>query len=193
MKTKTSDHRIPDAKPYGPAAKRTAKKAITALVPGSYDPVTEGHMALIRHASEKYRKVYAVIFVNKDKTYRFSLEKRLEMLRAACARYENVTVDADGGMLWEYAKRKRIRVTVRGWRDEKDLAYEEEMARFNQSALPTLRTELIRSEGAYEHLSSSYVRALLDKGETPEGLVPEEAMPVLTEEETKRKNRKKKE
>jgi len=151
----------------------------TALVPGCFDPVTKGHMFLVDHAAKKYGKVYVTVFINKDKNCFFDLDERLTLLRAACAGYDNVEVDADGGMLWQYAQRKEISVSVRGWRDERDLAYEKEMAAYNSSALSSLRTELIRCPKALRQISSTCVRRALQSGEDVFDAVPGETVSLL--------------
>ena len=125
------------------AAGRNNKLKTAAIVPGSYDPVTRGHLYLIRYAAAKYEKVYAAIFVNKDKTCFFSPGERLALLRAACARFRNVEVVYDEGMLWKFAQTHGVTVSVRGWRDDRDRAYEERMAAANKTFLNSLDTELI--------------------------------------------------
>lgn len=190
MKSKKESPRILDGKPNGPAAKKVRRIAATVLVAGSFDPVTNGHMTLVDRAAARYKKVYAVIFINDKKEYRYPLETRFEMLKAACAKYPNVTVDANDGMLWAYARDKGITLTIRGYRNESDLAYEKQMALFNERALPTLKTRLIRSEAPYEHVSSTYVKSVLDSGGDPRDLVPEEAIPILLNAEKARKSEK---
>ena len=157
----------------------TGKSKRRALVAGTFDPVTLGHMMPVEYAVRRYRKVYVTIFINKDKTCLFPVEKRFEMLKAACAKYKNVTVERCDGMLWEYAKEKGVTVTVRGYRNESDLAYENEMAQFNANAFPRLKTELVRCPEQLSQISSTRVRSLLARGEDPSALMPEEAAQLL--------------
>ena len=157
--------------------KRSARKVIVA---GSYDPVTVGHLYLIDYAARHYESVRAVIFVNENKNYLFPLEKRLELLRAACAKYDNVTVDSDGGMQYLYAKKHGITRAIRGYRNGKDLAYEWESAEFNRTHLPGYETVLLRTPKRLAHVSSTLVRAKLAAGEELEGLVPDECLELLS-------------
>lgn len=157
------------------------KRTGIALVPGSYDPVTKGHEYLIAKASEKYEKVYAVIFVNPEKQYRFSLEKRLKMLQAVCEKYPNVTVDADTGMQYIYAQKIGATVAVRGWRSQEDLKYEQKMAKFNAESLPGYRMELWHCPAELKEISSTVVRRKLEENGDVSALIPEEILPYLTE------------
>ena len=157
----------------------TPKSAEKAIVAGSFDPVTNGHIYLVKRAAAKYAEVRVVIFVNAEKTYNFSLEERLEMLRAACARFENVTVDADGGMQYLYAQKHGITVALRGYRNKEDLAYEKTIADFNAAALPGYRTELLRCPRALRGVSSTEVRRILREGGDVSALVPKEILPLI--------------
>lgn len=151
------------------------KQKISAIVPGSFDPVTVGHMFLIDYAAKKYRKVYVVIFVNPEKQCRFSVEERLEMLRAATAKYKNVVVDYDAGMQYLYAQRMGITVSVRGYRNEKDLEYEQSMSEFNSEALPGYTTELLRCPENLTGISSTFARELIAEGGDFSAVIPVEA------------------
>ena len=153
----------------------------TAIVAGSYDPVTAGHLYLIDYAARHYQNVRAVIFVNESTNYLFPLEKRLELLRAACAKYDNVTVDCDGGMQYLYAKKHGATRAVRGWRNDKDLAYEKESADFNRTHLPGYETVLLRTPKKLAHISSTLVREKLAAGEDLAGLVPDECLKLLSD------------
>ena len=159
--------------------KAKVKSPEKAIVAGSFDPVTNGHLYLVKRAAAKYEEVRVVIFVNGEKTYTFSEEERLEMLKAACARFENVTVDSDGGMQYLYAKKHGITVSVRGYRNAADLAYEKKWAVFNAEALPGYRTELLRCPRTLRGVSSTEVRRLLAEGGDVSPLVPPEILPLL--------------
>ena len=159
--------------------KEKVKSAEKAIVAGSFDPVTNGHLYLIKRAAAKYAEVRVMIFVNGEKTYTFSEEQRLDMLRAACSRFENVTVDSDGGMQYLYAKKHGITVSVRGYRNAADLAYEKKWAVFNAEMLPGYRTELLRCPRTLKGVSSTEVRRILAEGGDISHLVPQEILPLL--------------
>lgn len=141
------------------------------IVPGSYDPVTLGHLDIIKRAAERYEEVYAVIFINPDKKYRFSLEDRLNMLKLATADIPNVTADASDGFVVEYMKNNGIEKIVKGYRNSLDLEYEKLQADYNFKA-GGYETELLQSDMKHEKISSSEVRRLLSEKEDFSKLVP---------------------
>ncbi|MBQ8400088.1 MAG: pantetheine-phosphate adenylyltransferase [Clostridia bacterium] len=149
------------------------------LVAGSFDPVTKGHITLIDYAAKHYEQVYAVIFINAEKTYYFSLEERLALLRAACAEYANVTVDFCNGMQYEYAQEHGITRALRGYRNEQDLRYEKIVADFNENAPWRLETQMLACEEELRQVSSTKIRELLALGGDFGGLVPENTIPLL--------------
>ena len=146
-------------------------------VPGSYDPVTLGHLSVIREASRLADVVYAAIFINPDKTYRFPLDTRLEMLRLATKDLPNVKVVSDAGTVADFAKANGVSYLLKGVRNEADFLYEREMADVNRSrgvetlllpALPTLR-----------EVSSSEVRRRIDSARPTDELLPPEVEAYL--------------
>ena len=146
-------------------------------IPGSYDPVTRGHLSLIEQASRIGDVVYAAIFINPDKTYRFSLEDRLEMLRIACRPYPNVRVVSDAGTVADFARRNGVSYLLKGVRNETDFLYEREMADVNRSR--GVETLLLPSEPALREVSSSEVRRRLDENEEKDTLLPPEVEAYL--------------
>ncbi len=155
---------------------KLAKKAIVA---GSFDPVTKGHEYLIAQASAKYEEVWAVIFNNPEKRCVFPLQLRLEMLRAVCAKYPNVTADCNGGMQYLYAAKKGITVAVRGYRNRKDLEYEQKIADFNRQALPGYETELLPCPQELSGISSTLVRERMAESADLSALISPEVLPYL--------------
>ncbi len=160
---------------------QSEKSPLKAIVAGSYDPVTRGHMYLIDYAAKNYQEVYAVIFVNCEKNYKFLLDERFRMLKAACAPYSNVRVDSDGGMQYEYAKRHGVSVAVRGYRNQSDLEYEKKIARFNNDALPGYTTQLLKCPKDLRKISSTLVREKLERGEDVSAFVPPQILKILDE------------
>ncbi len=149
-----------------------------ALIPGTFDPVTVGHMELIKTASALFDRVVVCILTNPAKTHLFSEEKRLELLRLATADYKNVTVDADHGYTADYAARIGADYIIRGIRNEVDAKYELEMAEFNR-ARTGVTTLFLPSPEALSDVSSTRVREALAKGERTESILPEEIKNAL--------------
>jgi pantetheine-phosphate adenylyltransferase len=149
------------------------KQKKTVILPGSYDPITLGHLDVIRRAAEEYERVYVVIFVNPKKTYHFSLDDRLRMLMIACEEFDNVLVSESAGLVIDYMREHDIALIIKGYRNDVDLAYEKEQAEWNyvHSGYPT---QLWLCEELYKHISSTLVRERLRAGEELCDLVPEE-------------------
>lgn len=151
---------------------RMSKKA---LVTGSFDPPTLGHLALIEQAARLFDEVVVCVFRNSEKEYWFSEAERSEMLLAMIAErgLSNVTVDVSGGYVADYAREKGIGFVFRGVRNEKDMAYEMDMARYNRNRNPGLETVLWVASAEQKEISSTEVRSLLQKGVVPADLLPE--------------------
>jgi len=142
-----------------------------ALVPGSYDPVTVGHLDIIKRAASKYDEVFAVVFINPEKKYRFSIEERVKMLSLAAEDIRNVRVDSSEGLVIDYMKEKGIDIIVKGYRNETDLEYEKRQAEWNKKN-GGFDTELLPAREELSEVSSSRVRASLDTGVIPEEILP---------------------
>ncbi len=152
-----------------------------AIVPGSFDPITKGHVSIIKKAVEAYDKVYVAVMINDQKTYMFSLDERRQIAEACLKKLPTVTVISSDGMLWELAKSLGACAIVKGYRNEYDLEYEQKMAEFNSAHYPEAETVLIRSDDGMEHISSTLARKnILEKTELFEYL-PEEAIEAVRE------------
>ena len=158
----------------------------TAICPGSFDPITLGHLNIIRRASRIFDQTVVVIMVNSSKaaTHWFSMEERADMVRRAVSRYPNVTVDASNMLLAEYAKRYPGAVLVKGLRAASDYDYEFQMDLVNKRINPELETMFLTSSMKYTFLSSSTVREMALYGADLSGLVPDE---LIAEIEAKAK------
>ena len=154
------------------------------ILPGSYDPVTSGHLEIIRRASERYDEVFAVVFINPEKTYTFSLDDRVKMLMLATEELPNVLVSYSTGLVIDYMREHHIEKIVKGIRDERDLAYERVQEEWNL-AHGGYPTEYIRAEEGYERVSSTLVREKIARGESLEGLLPEKVVQFLQSALTK--------
>ena len=143
-----------------------------ALIPGTFDPVTVGHLELVRTAAALFDEVVVCISVNPDKKHLFDEETRKEMLRKAVAEYPNVRVDAQHGMTADYAVSIGATYIVRGIRNEKDAKYELEMADFNRN-YRGVRTIFVPAPADIADVSSTLVREKLANGEAVDALIPE--------------------
>ena len=128
-----------------------------AILPGSYDPITKGHVEIIKKACARYDKVYVVAFVNPKKEYFFSAEDRLEMLALATKDFKNVYTDFNGGRVIDYMDEKGIDVIVKGYRNDEDLEYEREMADWNLEN-GGYETVFIKSDDEFSTISSTEAR-----------------------------------
>ena len=146
-------------------------KKRAALICGSFDPITLGHLDIIRRASSLFDTVYVTAFVNPEKSYCFSEEQRLSFMKTACADIQNVICDSNSGMVCDYVKSKGIDCIVKGIRNEKDLAYEAEMADFNRRCSGR-ETLFFVSSKELENCSSTLVRSSLENGDDLTPLLP---------------------
>ena len=144
-----------------------------ALIPGTFDPVTVGHLDLVQFSSLIFDEVVVCICVNPDKKNLFDENERKNMLEQAVASYPNVRVDIHHGWTADYALSIGAQCIVRGIRNETDAKYELEMADFNFD-YKGVRTLLIPARSEIAKISSTAVREKLSKGENVEGLVPDE-------------------
>ena len=150
-----------------------------AVVPGSFDPITNGHIDVIRRATELYDKVFVAVMINDQKKYRFTLEEREAIARAALEGLERVEVISSCGWLWELAKNLGACAIVKGYRNETDLEYEQKMAEFNKEHNPDAETVLLKASDGLETLSSTVVRERMLNDEQIDGLLPEKAIDLI--------------
>ncbi len=150
-----------------------------ALVPGSFDPITTGHMNIIKRATQMFDLVYVTVFINANKTARFSIDDRLEMIKAACAGYENIICDKNSGMLADYCKEKNICTVVKGVRNSIDFEYEKDMAEFNRGRNPRLDTVLLPAYSEFKDISSTKLCELLKEGSDCKKYIPSETIDII--------------
>ena len=147
------------------------KQAKSVILPGSYDPVTVGHLDVIRRAAEEFDEVYVVAFVNPKKNYRFSVDERVKMLLLATDDLENVIVSYSDGLVVDYMRDHGIEMIVKGYRTEADLPWEREQAEWNLKH-GGYETLLWKCREGFEEISSTAVRCALDGDESIAELVP---------------------
>jgi pantetheine-phosphate adenylyltransferase len=131
-----------------------------AIYPGSFDPITSGHLNIIRRAANIFDKLIVCVMVNSGKNPMFTLEERVELIRRVTQDLPNVEVDHSAELLAEYAKRKGSCVIVKGLRAGSDFENEFQMALINHKLNPNLDTMFLTAESQYMYLSSSTVKEL---------------------------------
>jgi pantetheine-phosphate adenylyltransferase len=146
--------------------------SVIAVYPGSFDPVTNGHLDLIERGSKIFSRLYVAVLRNQDKEPMFEIEERLEMLRQTTSAWPNVEVDSFHGLLADYARRKEARVILRGIRAVSDYEYELQMALMNRKLAPQVETVFMLPAESYSFLSSRLVREVARLGGSLRGLVP---------------------
>lgn len=134
-----------------------------AVCPGSFDPVTNGHLDIIDRVSAIYDEVVVAVLVNRGKTGLFSVEERMELLREVTSGYRNVEVDSFAGLLVDYCRARDIPVIVKGLRAVGDFDYELQMAQMNQG-LAGVETLFLPTNPLYSFLSSSLVKEVAAHG-----------------------------
>lgn len=160
----------------------------TAICPGSFDPITLGHLNIIRRASNIFDKVVVCVMFNSTKTApMFTVEEKVEMARKAVAKYPNVIVDTNEGLLAEYAKQFEGAVIIKGLRAASDFDYEFQMDLINKKINPNVETMFLTADQKYTFLSSTIVRELALYGADLKGLVPDELIDFIEEKAKQRR------
>jgi pantetheine-phosphate adenylyltransferase len=148
------------------------------VCPGSFDPVTNGHLDVVERASRLYDQVTVAVLVNETKTGLFSVEERMDLLREVTADLGNVTVDSFQGLLVDYCRDKSIPVVVKGLRAVSDFDYELQMSQMN-NRLSGIETLFVATNPDYSFLSSSLVKEVARWGGDVGGLVPDAVLARL--------------
>ncbi|HWM00317.1 MAG TPA: pantetheine-phosphate adenylyltransferase [Nocardioidaceae bacterium] len=151
-----------------------------AVCPGSFDPVTNGHLDIVSRASKLFDEVVVAVLINKSKQGLFTVDERMDMLREVCAEFPNVKIDAFHGLLVNFCRERDIVAIVKGLRAVSDFDYELQMAQMNSSLAP-VETVFVPTSPTYSFLASSLVKEVAAYGGDVSGLVPEQVLPLLTE------------
>jgi pantetheine-phosphate adenylyltransferase len=147
---------------------------VLAVYPGSFDPVTNGHLDIIRRGSRLFDRIVVAILRNPEKEALFGLQERRRILQRATSGIPNVSVDSFDGLLVDYARRRGARVIVRGLRALSDFEYEFQMALMNRRLDSSIETVFMMPSEAYSYLSSRLVKEVVRLGGSVTGLVPPE-------------------
>jgi pantetheine-phosphate adenylyltransferase len=144
-----------------------------AVCPGSFDPVTNGHLDIITRATKNFDKIIVVVSKNSNKNSMFTLEERVEMLKASCAGLENIEIDSFSGLLIDYMRIKKAQIIIKGLRAVSDFEYEMQMALMNRKLNQDIETVFMMTNSKYSYLSSSIIKEVARNGGCIKGLVPD--------------------
>ena len=153
----------------------------TAIYPGSFDPITSGHLNIIRRAANIFDKLIVCVMVNASKNPMFTQDERVELIRRVTADLSNVEVECSDELLADYAKRRNSQVIVKGLRAGSDFENEFQMALINHKINPDLDTMFLTSEHQYMYLSSSTVKELGQYIVDLSDFLPEQIIPDFKE------------
>jgi len=150
-----------------------------AACPGSFDPVTHGHLDIIERASHLFDEVVVAVGVNASKSRLFSPHERIAMLERACAGFDNVRVDSFAGLLTTFCVQHHVRAIVKGLRAAGDFDYELQMAQMNAGLAPQVETVFLPTSPEHSFLASSLVKEVAGLGGDVSALVPDFVLEAL--------------
>ncbi|HZM61577.1 MAG TPA: pantetheine-phosphate adenylyltransferase [Vicinamibacterales bacterium] len=143
-----------------------------AVFPGSFDPLTNGHVDIILRSARLFERIVVAVLVNQDKQALFAPDERVAMIRDVFREYTNVEAESFNGLLVEYARRRRASAIIRGIRAVSDYEYEFQMALMNRHLEPMLETVFMMPAEQYTYLSSRLTKEVFSLGGNVSGLVP---------------------
>jgi len=144
-----------------------------AVYPGSFDPITNGHLDIIKRSSYVFDKIIVSVLNNPSKKPLFSLEERVEMIKKSTYDISNIEIDCFSGLLIDYLQKRNIKIIVKGLRAISDFEYEFQMALMNRKLNNNIETLFMMTNSQYSYLSSSLVKEVYRFGGCIDGLVPE--------------------
>jgi pantetheine-phosphate adenylyltransferase len=147
-------------------------KRVKAIYPGSFDPLTNGHLDLIERGSKIFDELVVAILINAEKDPLFTERERVEMLQATTKRFGNVTIDTFDGLLVDYVQQQKAQAVLRGIRAISDYEYELQMALMNRKLAPGVETIFMMPADTYSYVSSRLVKEVFRLGGSVNGLVP---------------------
>lgn len=152
-----------------------------AICPGSFDPITNGHLDIIKRGARIFDEVAVVIFNNSSKSPLFTVEERMELIEQATADLPNVSVDVSNGLLVDYAAKRKAHAILRGLRAVSDFEYEMQITSMNKKLEPHIETLFMMTNNQYSFLSSSIVKEVAQYNGNINDLVPEPVAKALLE------------
>ena len=144
-----------------------------AVYPGSFDPLTNGHVDIILRGARLFDRIIVAVLVNAEKTPLFSIEERVDLARAVFQDRPNVEIETFDGLLVDYVTRRRAQVIVRGLRAVSDFEFEFQMALMNQRLRPNIETVFMMPAEKYTYISSRLIKEVFSLGGRVHGLVPD--------------------
>ena len=151
----------------------------TAICPGSFDPITVGHLDLVERASRLFDEVIVCVMANGEKRPMFTLDERLELVRGSVAHIPNARAAAWDGLLADFARQEGAQALVKGVRNCIDFDWEYQMAQINRDLWPELDTVILPAQTRHLHISSTMVREMLRYHQALDRYIPAGALPVL--------------
>ena len=158
-----------------------------AVYPGSFDPLTNGHVDIISRGARLFDRIIVAMLVNAEKAPLFSMAERVEIAREVFKHHPNVEVDTFDGLLVDYVERRHAQVVVRGLRAVSDFEFEFQMALMNQRLKPKIDTVFMMPAEQYTYISSRLIKEVFALGATVHGLVPDLAEERLREKQKRSK------
>lgn len=149
------------------------------VYPGSFDPITNGHIDIIERASKIFDEVVVVVLVNVDKKGLFSIDERVKLIEKVVECYKNVKVESFNGLLIDFMKEKDAKLIIKGLRAVSDFEYEFQMALMNNKLDSSIETVFMMTSAQYSYLSSSSVKQVAKFGGCIKGLVPDYIIPDI--------------
>lgn len=160
-----------------------------AVYPGSFDPVTNGHLDVIKRACDIFDGLTVAVLANRGKKALFTADERVRMLKEALRGNDRVTVDSFDGLLVEYLKKKNISVVIRGLRAVSDLEYEFQIAHINRTLHPAVETVFLMPSEKFVYLTSTIVREVASFGGDLRPLIPAHVAAALKEKFSRKNTR----
>lgn len=160
-----------------PESKKTKNKIIkinSVCLPGSFDPITLGHLEIIKRLSKQFEKVVVLVSNNSDKQYLFTQSERFEMVKLVCKNFSNVEVKTTNGLTVEFAKNENISLLARGIRNIADLQYEQNLYNFNQTLDPNIDTIYLIADNKFLFISSKNIKELIKNNAKMDAFLPSE-------------------
>ncbi|MEK9197664.1 pantetheine-phosphate adenylyltransferase [Lysinibacillus halotolerans] len=152
-----------------------------AVVPGSFDPITNGHLDIIKRAADVFDIIYVAVLNNSSKNPLFSIDERMDLIQEVTKDIPNVRIESSSGLLIDYARAKNAKAIVRGLRAISDFEYEMQITSMNKFLDESIETFFIMTKNQYSFLSSSIVKEVARYGGVVSGLVPEVIEKALIE------------
>jgi pantetheine-phosphate adenylyltransferase len=159
--------------------KKLTTRVLTAIYPGSFDPVTNGHLDVIGRAARLADRLVVGVLLNSNKNPMYSIDERVEMTREAVKNYPNIEVTSFDGLLVEFAEREGAKIIVRGIRAVSDYEFELQMALMNRSLKPNIETVFLMASEQYSFVSSRIIKEVARLGGNIGGMVPHHVEAML--------------